>query len=1025
MMGKRGADGLPSERAGPRMLSARARPLESGPAPVHHARGDGYGHGSVPTRDVPTATYAPPPTSGSRSRASPIEPGWDRRRDELESALALAGSDEERLEIHEAFAELHEFCLDEPGLAMEHYEAAIRCEPSNVDVLRGLERIYMRLEMFDGAVDVLRRRLDLHESGEERARILLRLGYLFENHYQDWTEAIPIYWEVVSLIGPDEAAFDALQRGYYALSAWPEYVETVNRRIDAGGEGPNAVTLLTELARVLEEVGDLPAALAALVRARAHEPDNGSVLAELVRVAAVRGDGLAAMKYRVQLAELGDDEHADDAGSLVHAHMTLAQMLERDGHPGHDLALARTHYERVVALDAENVVAWERLQRMALASGATQRAAFCLMERAKRAPSISAKADLFVELGQLWENRKKGASHARSAYELALETDPSNVEATASLVRIYSEACRKDPTSALSAERLLEAHASEGGHAAALFRIGTRVAMNVGRASEAIACAIHAFSLLPNDETAAVDLVDVCLALREQPAMLERAHGPLEMLTQRATRLPRDLVIGVGQVQLARGELVAAVECFVAALASDPADIDALASLSTIHGQREDWPALVVTERALADLTVDSEPRAARLRALAAILETRLGDGAQAADLYVEASHLSTPASTDLEALVRIFTTSGETARLAEMHRRFFLGGARADAARAVDGGDRADRATAEIESLRDRARLRPLDPAGYKALYAALRKRGASDAALAVAAALEHLGAAHGEPAVVLRAQRVRAIHELPGELSASCWYAHLIPREMDPALTTVLSIAAAVSQRTRPHGRTDALARAAGEQVFSRGARSNAASRVARDVRDAARVLGLPPAAIVERAGTGALITAATLPTPSILLAPAALPMTDARFVPAMVGASVAELHPLLAARVAFRSVSEVRLLLESAMRACPKDTDADVSRAHAALRFAMTRDEHEEITEALARLRARPGGASVDAWCLSAMVTSARAALVLTGNLDATYRALAPSFGSVAEEIRRELLSFAVSASYVTLRTRIGAM
>jgi tetratricopeptide (TPR) repeat protein len=984
--GKRGVEDRASERAS-------AIP-SSGSNPIVRTR----------ARDAVTTTLTPYPSSESRSRAAPVpvEQRWEDRRDELESALAQVSCDTTRVDIHVALAEVYEFGLDKPRIAMRHYEAAVGAGASNVRVLRGLERMYTLFEMFDGVVDILRRRLDSDQGSDARIRVLSRLATLLETKLDKPDLAIALLWEVVSIHCDNEAAFDALQRCYFALHAWPSYVETVNRRIDAGGAGPNAVTLLLELARVLESAGDTRGALDSLARAQEQEPDNRSVLVELVRVAAVANDRLAVATYRVPLAELGDD-----AAELVRVHMALAQLLEsKDADP----ARARVHYERVIALDPENVVAWEKLQRLALEAGAHSRAAFCLMERAKRAPSASERGELFVELGKLWELQKKGADHARSAYELALETDPLNVEAMAALVRIYSDARRHDPGSSVGAERALDAHATLGLHAAALFRIGARVAINGGRGLEAVACAMNAFAISPNDPAIARDLVDACMTVVDEPALLERAHRPLEMLSQRASLLPLDLAVNVGHLQAARGHADAAIECFVTALSEDPLSVAALLGLSSIHAQREDWPSLVVTERALADLAVDVAVRARRLRALAEIVETRLKDLERTAELLLEAEAYARPSLDEFGSIVRVFRALGDAARLADAHRRFYFGYARDDAACATSV---VDRASLELDALRARVRQSPFDVACATALYDALHKRGASDAAFAVASVLEHLGAtpkrAKHDGGVRANRGRTLGVHELSGALSIAHWYEHLVHPELDPSLTTVLMIIATVTLRSRPPGTADALARGADERLQ----RPAAAGRLVRDVRDAIRLFGLPDASIVECSGVAPLVASAALPTPSIVISNAMVAATDPRVAMALVGASVAELHPLLAPRVVYRSLAELRMALERAMHACPSEATPDAlpsrADAHAALRFAMAHDEHEAVRDALARLRARPDAASVDAWSLYASATTARAALVLSGNVDAAWNAVSAGTASTSDkgELRREYL------------------
>src|SRR5439155_25796522 len=80
---------------------------------------------------------------------------WDLRREELERALLRARGHEGLHDTHYALADPCELRFADLARASEHYEAALACNPQSLLVLRGLERVYLRRELYDRFRDTL------------------------------------------------------------------------------------------------------------------------------------------------------------------------------------------------------------------------------------------------------------------------------------------------------------------------------------------------------------------------------------------------------------------------------------------------------------------------------------------------------------------------------------------------------------------------------------------------------------------------------------------------------------------------------------------------------------------------------------------------------------------------------------------------------------------------------------------------------------------------------------------------------
>jgi hypothetical protein len=87
---------------------------------------------------------------------------------------------------------------------------------------------------------------------------------------------------------------------------------------------------------------------------------------------------------------------------------------------------------------------------------------------------------------------------------------------------------------------------------------------------------------------------------------------------------------------------------------------------------------------------------------------------------------------------------------------------------------------------------------------------------------------------------------------------------------------------------------------------------------------------------------------------------------------------------------------------------------------------KDEREALADAVARLDARGGRATIGAWIRSVEMTANRVGLLLSGDLAsaaAVLRGEARAVGGVSLEAKRgDLVSFCASAAHAELRSRV---
>ena len=1049
---------------------------------------------------------------------------WDLRRTELERALLRASSNEEMRDTHYALAELYELRFSDLTRATEHYEAALGCHPGSLDVLRGLERVYARRELYDRLRDTLEKQVPLVVDRADRHALLLRLADLWETRFLKPAQAAPLLEQALEIVSNDKDALDRLERCYRAMRAWPEYVRTLERRLDVLVLREARVQALMRIGQVCESaLDDAAGALKAYQRACALDPSHIEALTELSRLCERSEDWRGAAECREQLAALSKAPHVQ-----AHLHMSLGSLLEP---ANRDPDRARAHYQRAAQIDHGLSGAWEGLQRLAEQEGAYEDAALFLTQRIARAEGKRAKVRLWGELGLLWERAGAG-ERAIAAYEEALKISPDGIEIAHQLFRLYGEARLTSKASSLCVQLLRAALAEKDApRTVELLRGSLAVARAHSDPSSVLSQGVRAVQTFPLVREVTEAVVDLCHALKEeQPDAVRAAREVLDKVVREAPTFSAGALVKVGETLWALDEIERGIDALVAALANDDACVPALQILAehfvtcgdwerasayrlwlaratpdprvrfallidtgealadeaddleqaawvyeearlleprdrllldrlvSIYSEVGNWERLLDVQHAMVDLEDFPALKASRMRSMALVAQTKLRDPRRSAELFEEVLHLDPSRLDALEEVVALYTEMKDWRALAGVHRRVLnraehharradpilartlpLAGSTSNGAvRAAARSDghsshppAIERASAGYESdprvraLRERIAATPVSGGAFRELYAAFRAMHATDAAVTTCSVLQHLGLVDSAQKRFVAALRTPELSEAKGVLSEADWYANLLHPALDRPLFAAVALAASASQRARAYAGTDRITRALGEPLSPKG--TGPGARISRLVHDAARVLHLPVPTLYERAKAAAPFAVSSAGTPVLFVSFSAIDALAPGTLPFVLGRSIAELHPLLVARSAFPTASEMRLLFETAVRAIEEDGTVETSSAVAALRSGLTEDERGELAAAIAMTRDRPQPPDFERFHHLLDVTTMRVGLLLQGVVDRAWEAmrhetrLACDFP--AAELRAELLTFAVSGEYLRLRDATG--
>jgi tetratricopeptide (TPR) repeat protein len=365
--------------------------------------------------------------------AAVVDGGWETLANAYADILGAHPDPSVQGIVGRRLARTFEDELNDIGKAEETYKYVLGVDPTDVDALANLDRIYLSVESWTDLAQVLEMRVGATADSMDLVELYARLGELYETRLGDLPKATRAYRRIFDeLDTAHEGAIAALARIYEHQEAWQELDGVYQRELEnASGDSAEA-EIRARIARLAsEKLGQPERAIEtwkAVLDLRGEDPEALHALADLY-------ESLSQWAKLVDLLEREFDIAASDddrVNVLMRRARVTSDKLGRD-----DAALE--DWNRVLDIDYANLPALRAIvdiRRRQADPNELVTALHQLVDRATSLLDAESLKEIYRELGKTYGEHLQQPYDAAESWRKLLEVGP-DLEAMDALEAIY------------------------------------------------------------------------------------------------------------------------------------------------------------------------------------------------------------------------------------------------------------------------------------------------------------------------------------------------------------------------------------------------------------------------------------------------------------------------------------------------------------------------------------------------------------------------------------------------------------
>ncbi len=348
----------------------------------------------------------------------------------LNEGLQSASNPAEEIEVRIRLGSICEKQLGDVAAAKNHYEKAVLLNPSCLDALRGLDRIYLKEGNKAALRDNLEAQLTCEMTPNQKIETRVRLADLYEEEFKNADKAVHHLEAVVTADDSNRYALLTLTRLYRRLERWEDLAAVLEKRAKFASDDEKK-GLLKERADVIrDKLKDSARAIQALTEVTSLGVDDA--LESLAKTQEEAGDFESAVSTLQKISDAAADLLIKQNIMLRVAMIQLDKMGDVDSTV---LTLRKARDLNPSSLDVLSLLA-----RAMIAKRNFAEALMILGQQAELQDNASAKGRILASMGAICFDNLGDSDRAMVYYRQALAFDESNFDAAFNLLKLYRQA---------------------------------------------------------------------------------------------------------------------------------------------------------------------------------------------------------------------------------------------------------------------------------------------------------------------------------------------------------------------------------------------------------------------------------------------------------------------------------------------------------------------------------------------------------------------------------------------------------
>jgi tetratricopeptide (TPR) repeat protein len=346
---------------------------------------------------------------------------WDELLEVIEEEAATTKSRAKRIEAYRRMADINRIRLGNVEAAMGAFKKVLSLNPEDPEAMEALDEIYLREQLWEDLVPLLRKRAELSRDRTEKRNLLLRSATMLRERMDRAEEAYAQAKEILAISANDDEVLEMMESIDEEGEHWGRLLNTLDLRVRAASSNDDKAGFLHKKAMIAtHKFQDTTAAVKALKEVLAILPEDLSAIDQLTDIYTTGGqweDLVELLKERINITE---DEHEQ-----ADIHRQLARILEDELDR---VGEAMKSWRRVLEIE-EDVESLGALSRYYERKEDWGEFVDVLERQAPYAEAYSERADIMFRRAEiLWEKLGEQDKAASELKKILDEVDPTHVK---------------------------------------------------------------------------------------------------------------------------------------------------------------------------------------------------------------------------------------------------------------------------------------------------------------------------------------------------------------------------------------------------------------------------------------------------------------------------------------------------------------------------------------------------------------------------------------------------------------------